>query len=391
MKSVLHVALIAPNGYSNAGLMKGFFDAGFSEYHLFDFQRITFEFDRETMRRMLIQEADRLKPDMIFMQIQGSDILDIATFMHLSEISFTVNYTFDKRSKEQSEWLYNLPFYIGLLCLSNQEDVQECKNRGYNNVMVLQSSADPEVYKPAEGMERKGIIFIGNNFMNTNIEFPLSKERVEMVEFLKKEFPDQFKVYGNNWSESKLTTQKEEIEILQSAEIVINQNNFDAELYTSDRMWRTMLCGAFCLTKYSKGVEGWLEYGEDDARLLTWKTLDELKDKISFYLSHPEMAIKQANIIREYAMKNHTWGARIKQILTFIQGNIMDLQAYAIPIPSGTDLCMKFGAHVIDGVIPGSSDERFNDRLCNCGKLRFVWEECGCANKEYQLRAHENI
>lgn len=379
MKSVLHVALIAPNGYSNEGMMKGFFGAGFTEYHLFDFQLKTFDTDRDTMRRMLIQEAERIKPDMVFMQIQGSDILDIATFKRLSEISFTVNYTFDIRTKEQTEWLYNLAPILGLICFSNQRDVDECNRREYSNAMVLQSSADPDIYKPSEGVQRKGVVFIGNNFMNTNHQFPLSKDRAEMVEFLQKEFPDDFAVYGNNWGNSKLVDQKKEIDIYQSAAIVINQNNFDAELYTSDRLWRAVFCGSLCFTKHFKGVERLFDmYNQVEC----WNTFGELKRLIYHYLTHPKSATRNASSAREHALANHTWASRIKEMLNFIGPVQKKVNANA---------CLSFGAHVIDGTIPTPADQHFDGRTCDCNKLIWRWEQCECGNKEFQLRAHENI
>src|ERR1700734_3195693 len=181
MKSVFHIGLIGP-GYSNKGLMDGFLAAGFSDYKMFDFQLHRFQYGKEKMEEMLIEEAKKMKPDMIFMQVQGSEFLTFATFRTLSKIAFTVNYSFDIRSKEQTEWLYALAPHLGLICFSNQRDVDECKSRGYKNTMCLQSSCDMDIYKP--GGIRSGAVFIGNNFLNTNIEFPLSKDRAEMVSML---------------------------------------------------------------------------------------------------------------------------------------------------------------------------------------------------------------
>lgn len=53
--------------------------------------------------------------------------------------------------------------------------------------------------------------------------------------------------------------------------------------------------------------------------------------------------------------------------------------------------CNKAGAHVIGGVIPGPFDEKYNNRICDCGKLKWTWESCGCQLQEWQLRAQENI
>lgn len=380
MKSLLHVALIAPNGYSNAGLMKGFFDAGFTEYHLFDFQLKTFETDRDTMRRMLIQEAERLKPDMIFMQIQGSDILDIATFKRLSEISFTVNYTFDIRTKEQTEWLYNLAPMLGLICFSNQRDVDECNSRGHRNSMVLQSSCDMDVYVPRRFVLTPNFVsFIGNNYFNTNMPFPLSEERVSVVNRLRGRFGKSFGVWGMGWENSQMTTPGQESKIYDTSSIAINHNNFREKLYTSDRIWRIMASGVFCLTSYFEGIETLFTRGE---HLDWWHDVDELESKVGYYLLYPEIANQIAVNGTRHVRITHTWTSRIKEMLNFIG---------PVQKKVNSNACLSFGAHVIDATIPTPADQHFDGRTCSCKKLIWRWKECGCVNKEYQLMAEENI
>lgn len=378
MKSVLHIALIAPGGYSNTGIMNGFLASGFSSYNLFDFQLHIYNNDKETMRRMLIQEAEKVKPDLIFCQIQSSEILDLPTWHTLSQMAFTVNYTFDIRTKEQTQWLYNIAPVLGLLCFSNQRDVYECGLRGHGNSMVLQSSVDMDVYKTGY-KERSGIVFIGNNFKNTNHQFPLSDDRVEMVSFLKEQFQNKFHVYGSNWGGSKITTQKEEIEIYQSALIAISHNNFDEELYTSDRIWRIMATGSLCLTKYFKGID---RIFNRDLHLDWWESLEELRYKASYYLSHPERAMEKAANGMEFVRGNHNWTCRIAEMMQHVK---------RLKPENKSEACMKAGAHVIDGVIPEPFHEQFDGRTCDCGKLLWKWTECGCQDKTFQLRAQENI
>jgi hypothetical protein len=383
MRSVLIVALVGP-GYSAKPLMDAFLSNGFNECHVFDYQLNRFEFGKEMMQQQLIRMAEQLKPDMIWMQIQGSDVIDLETFQAIQRIAFTVNFTFDIRINEQTQWLYNLVPHIGLVCFSNQEDVDECIRRGYKNCMVLQSSADSDVYKPA-GIMRKGIVFVGNNFCNTNMEFPLSKERVAMVNFLQQEFPDDFKVYGNNWDGSKLISQKEEVAIYQSAAIVINQNNFDRTLYTSDRIWRAMMCGALCLTKYFCGIE---KMFTRHLHLDWWHTLEELKQKINYYLSDlGKAALIGQSIGVQHVLDNHTWTARVKEMMAFIE----NLQP---AIVDERNACIRAGGHVINGVIPGlggDEDVKYKGMPCDCGKLRGDWYLCDCGNKQYQFRWVENI
>lgn len=381
MKRILHVALVGPS-YSAAGLMKGFLGAGFSEYFMFDYWLKIYEFGKEKMREMLIQEAERLKPDMIFCQIQSSDILDVDTFKALAKISFVVNYTFDIRSNEHTQWLYDLVPEVGLVCFSNQYDVDECNRRGYQNAMVLQSAADVDVYKPARHeriSQQDGIVFVGNNFLNTMMPFPKSKERSDMVEMLLAEWGTYFKVYGMGWY-GKVVNPKEEVEVYQNSFIAINQNNFRAPGYTSDRLWRILSTGCFCLTEYFEGIEKMFTNGEE---LVWWKSLGELKALIGYYIANADISFKIATNGMSAILTRHTWKNRIEEMITFIRSlNKID------PIA-----CATKGAHVIGGVIPESSTnpQDFHDKPCDCGKLRYKYEQCECGNKPWQLRAYENV
>jgi spore maturation protein CgeB len=380
MKSVFHIGLIAP-GYDNRAFVKAFFDNGFTSYNVFDYQRMSFEFGREQMRRILLEEASKVKPDMIFAHIQAGDILDAETWRELSKISFVVNYTFDIRSVEQSEWLYELCSIIGLVCVSNKRDAKMCKDRGYSNVLHVHSSADFEIYKqiPVSNDTDGKIAFIGNNYVGTNLEFPNAQERFDMVSRLSEKYKEDFQVYGLGWAGSKMVFGSEELAVYTNCSIAINQNNFSEPGYTSDRLWRIMGSGAFCLTSYFEGIEDIFIKGQ---HLDWWKSIDELEPLIEYYLSNP----LRRNIVRiqgSYLVtNNYTWSNRIQQIM---EHPIVQQQN------DKKGNCDRVGAHVVDGIIPGVTDQQFDNRVCDCEKLLFQWTECGCAIKEYQLRATQNI
>lgn len=382
MKTILHCALIAPGGYSNKPFIEAFLNNGFAEYHCFDFQLQSYTFGRDVMRRMLIHEAEKIKPDMIFMQIQGSDILDLETFRALSKIAFTVNYTFDIRTNEQTQWLYDLAEHVGLVCFSNQDDADECNRRGHDNAMVIQSSCDMDVYKPMALSSRPLISFVGSNYLNTSTPFPRSGERWEMVRRLKKRYGEMFSLFGPWWSESRLTHPGQDVNIHSASLIGINHNNFRQKLYTSDRLWRIMATGAMCLTSYFPGIETMFDRYR---HLDWWETLDELEGKIDHYLDEPEKTKWIAENGMNHVRENHTWTARVNEMMAFIK----TIEAPEVEVYYA-DACLKAGAHVIDGQIPGEMDEHLAGKPCACGKLKGVWVECGCAEKKYQFRWAEN-
>lgn len=383
MKSILHVALISPGGYTAEPFMRAFMNNGFNDYQMFDWQFHKFNSGQETMKQMLIEKAAQMKPDVIFMHIQNSESVDVETYRRLSKISFVVNYTFDCRNNEKTQWLYNLVPILGLVCFSNQDDVDECVRRGHDNAMVLQSSFDDGIYKPSSESSRNGIVFIGNNTENTNLEFERAKERREMVDFLSYSYPSDFSVYGIGWAKSQFINPKEEVAIYQKALIVINHNHFERELYTSDRLWRAMACGPLVLTKYFKGIEKMFSRGE---YLDWWSSFEELKQRVDYYTRNPAQTKLMSIRGSQQVLLKHTWTARIKEMMDFIK----TLKAGTFEV----DPCIKAGAHVIGGVIPGQGGDeeaKYKDVPCDCGKLRGDWHLCECGSKQYQFRWIQNM
>lgn len=374
MNSVLHCSLIAPNGYSNEPFLKAFLDNGFTTYHCFDYQLQSFEYGREKMRENLLKLADYTKPDLIFLHVQSSEVLDYDTVIKLSAIGFTVLYTFDCRTTEQTEWMYNYAKHLGLVCFSNQDDVQECMRRGIMNTMVVQSSCDMDKYRKLDHkVPNIDILFIGGNYVNTNLLFPLAEEREDMIKFLSDTYGDGFTVMGMGRVGSRLVISGEEIAVYNECKIAISHNNFNKHLYTSDRLWRIMATGTFCLTRYFDGIE---KLFTRKVHLDWWHNFDELKEKIDYYLANPEEREQIAGNGMHLVRNNHTWSDRVNEIA---------LRINQIK-PKGED-CRD--AHRVKGELP--TEERHGGKVCDCGKYRYEWEECGCTDKHMEIRMYQNI
>lgn len=307
---VLHCAMHSPQ-YSSEGITKGFEQNGY-EVIQFNWQPERFSNGIDGMRRKLLFMAEANMPDLIFLHIQVPDVLDIETVKKLQQISPVVNYTFDVRNPDKSQWLYDIAPHITLSCFACQEDIDYCRSIGVNNVCLIQSSADYDIYKKLPlNEERKGVVFIGNNHLNTNLEFPLAQERFDMVELLEKAFPNDFKCYGMKWKQSQYINPQDEINIYNRSLISVCQNNFDRVGYSSDRLFRSMACGTMVLTKYVKGLEKLFERG---VHLDWWENFTELHWLISNYLKDSDEAKAIGESGRIFVIENHTWSNRIAEV-----------------------------------------------------------------------------
>jgi hypothetical protein len=319
MKKVLHIALIAPQ-YTADGIKKGFVDNGY-EYVQFNWQSERFNFGIEGMEKHLVEKSLSERPDLIFIHIQHDEVLekvlDETTLQILNNIGFVVNYTFDVRVPEEMEAMYRIAGKVGLTLFASHEDVFECKARGIENVEVMQSSVDMNWYKKIEIEKKYDVSFIGNNYLNTNLNFELPRERYDMVKFLEKNYGNKFLCQGMNWETSKVVNPQEEIEIYNQSKIAINQNNFDRIGYTSDRLWRIMACGCFCLTKHFIGIENFFVRG---VHLDWWEDLDQLKELIDFYLDDNDKRNWIAESGMDLVRAQHSWTNRIAELKKLVDG-----------------------------------------------------------------------
>jgi len=137
-----------------------------------------------------------------------------------------------------------------------------------------------------------------------------------MVHALAKRYGKQFKVYGSNWpGYSPEFNQEEEAKIYRACKIAINLSHFDYSRYSSDRLYRLMGAGAFCLSHNYKDIAMEFEVGK---HLDVWNDIPQLMSSIDHYLEHADDRIKIAKAGCMHVHANHLWSNRVKQLMTMI-------------------------------------------------------------------------
>lgn len=322
MKKVLHIGINAPQ-YTNSGHKKGFEQLDY-EYYFFDWQHARFENgDIAVVRRGMIDMAEKVRPDLIFLQIQTKNVIDAETARLLQAIAPTVNFTCDVR--EDIDWYIEVGQLISLTCFGSYEDVYKFRRKmstlmpmvskqGTGNCALVQSSCDMDIYHPLTVHEKDlDIVFIGNNYVGTNLDFPLAQERQDMIQFLYDTYGGKFRAYGLGQKIARMVQSDEENRIYNRAKIAISHNNFDRAGYTSDRMWKIMASGCFCISKYSTGFDDIFKNSGQ------WKTFSELKSCIDFWLRYEGDRDMCKGYIRENIIQHHTWRNRFEEILSILE------------------------------------------------------------------------
>ena len=266
---ILHVGLMVDG--KNVGLAKELKQAS-TFYHEISTG------DRDLQSKIL-NAIGQHKFDFAFFQIQTPGIVHPKIFQDINNKGiFTVNWSGDCRTGTPTWYLQtnaNLTLY------SNERDVNNTRAAGLKSDF-LQIGIDPNIFNlHDEKRNHNKVVFMGNNYAN---QFPLGRERNVLSDML---VNGGYAVYGNGYRGAKGSlngNQLEESIVYNNSDIAINHSHYNDDRYTSDRMFRIMGSGCFCLSHHYQGIEKDFEVGK---HLDTYRTFKEMNDKINFYLANP--------------------------------------------------------------------------------------------------------
>jgi hypothetical protein len=114
-------------------------------------------------------------------------------------------------------------------------------------------------------------------------------------------------------------------EFYSQSKLVLGGSDFDHELYTSNRFFVALGCGACYVTKKFKGIE---LLAENRKHLLWFETKEELFEIIDYYLSHDSEREKIRQAAEKLAMEKHTYESRIRDILDITEGRVPGFRGF---------------------------------------------------------------
>jgi len=220
------------------------------------------------------------KPDLVFMQIQAENVVSNDIIREMGKQSVVINWTGDMRNSTPT-WMFNTGATVS--CFSNMRDVRFMTTKSYA-AEFLQIGIDPEIFKYWPGTTGNDVVFMANNYGH----FPLSGLRRNSGNLLKQKYGNRCSIFGNGWkpADGNLNgNQRGEAEYYSASNIGINISHFDVDRYSSDRIFRIMASGCFCLSHHYAGIENDFKVGY---HLDTFRTPKEMLDKVSYYLENSE-------------------------------------------------------------------------------------------------------
>jgi len=311
---VFHVGITAPT-YSSDAIYKSFNDV-FGDVLYFDWQFHRYNYGTEVMRKILLKEVTEYKPDIIFLHLNhNSEVLIFENYEELSKLGIVITYTEDVR--DDISWFKKILSFVGLSIFTNVDDVEELNSgQPVKKAAYLPVSYNNHWYKKQLPTTKNygEIVFIGNNYVNTNTGFPKAQERQDMIAALKKEFGDKFQAYGRGQENEALNPQQA-VECYNNAKIAITHNNFTRKGYQSDRGLNSMGCGCFTLMNYYED-----SMKDFNGASVSWITIGDLISQCKFYLNNEATRNLFSELQYNNVIQFHTWKQRAESIKKLIYG-----------------------------------------------------------------------
>lgn len=282
------------------------------------FAHVLDRLDLAVINQRMLSLADEARPDVAI--ITGGHRISARTIRQLKDRGIhTVLWTIDAPVHFQPI-VAAAPLYDHIFC-QGTEAIELFEKAGIRGARWLPMACDPEFHHPvkpvAEGDDRYAadISFVGSYY----------PERAELFEMLS-DF--EIAIWGPGWEQlspaSSLqkrvrgghTTPDGWLKIYGGSKIVLAAHYHDPlsrfPVYqASPRIFEALACGAFVICDDQRDVFSLFKDGED---LVKFHDVADLREKIDFYLHHPDDRKKIADTGMRNVVGNHTYLHRIQEL-----------------------------------------------------------------------------
>lgn len=247
---------------------------------------------------------------------EGNDEIDIAFVLRgladynvdNSNINLMWNISHPERVSKEEYEKYDYVF------ISSEKYANKLANQVNTNVASLLQCTDPEVfYREMDNDISDEILFVG-------ITRGVYREIVKDV--LKTNH--EVSVYGKEWEEfidekyikGQFIPNEELHKYYSSCKILLNDHWKDMkdEDFPSNRLFDALACGTFVISDKIPSAETLFE-----GSIVTYDGVDDLNEKIEYYLNHEEERKKLAQKGQKIVLKNHTFDKRVEEILAALK------------------------------------------------------------------------
>ncbi len=342
---------VTTTGYEiDKNFYETFKDLGF-ETIKFNSTEHNIKFGKKKTDEILIELVNTNKPDVIFTFLNKYEISK-NTFKKIKAKSISLAWFADDHWRYNIYSKYMAPFFD--YCLTTSKTAFEhYKRDGFGNVIKTQWAANPRYYKNLDLEKIYDVSFIGykygirphiintikNNRINIKVfgkgwtELPVRKKINKKIKGIFKintlrelsffeQILNKFQVTSffkpQKENESKFISFSKLVRLYNISKINLNLAESSANekiLQIKGRNFEIPMCGGLILTKYIPELTEYYDIGEE---IICYENLNDLINKINYFLKHEEEREDVAKRGYERSIKEHTYEKRFKTIFNEI-------------------------------------------------------------------------
>lgn len=228
-------------------------------------------------------------------------------------------------------WRNFAPYYDFFFVIQKEPFLEELASVGVANSCYLPMAALPTFHHPMDlspiDQKKYGsdISFLGAGYPNRRVAFR------QLTQF-------QFKIWGNDWDndcllrpniqcDGKRISPEDAVKIYNGTKININLHSYIKHKplvsngdFVNPRTFEIASCGAFQLVDQRQLLSELFLENE----IATFTTIEELQEKIQYFLEHPEERFVIAERGRRRVLTEHTYQQRMKDLLSYISEHVVD-------------------------------------------------------------------
>ena len=308
----------------------------FDNISYFDYMDNYHQFGKERMNEMLLDVVNKEKPDFMFCVLSNEE-LDKDIIKYISEKTDTVTFNWFC----DDDWRFDIYSRYWAPCFNyvsttSKEAYYKYKKIGYDNAFMTQWACNHFYYQKLNLIEKYEVTFIGlphgnrrewvNNIISsginlrywgyrwkeipTNIFFKGFWFFPKRIKFLKKLYEKTI----SNIKNSTRISQEDMIKVFNQSKINLNlsMSSDKKTVELKGRNFEIPGCGSFLLTGYAPHLEEYYEIGKE---VVCFDSLEDLKEKINYYLKNEEEREKIALAGYLRTINEHTYERRFSEIL----------------------------------------------------------------------------
>ncbi|MCX8042924.1 MAG: glycosyltransferase [Desulfobacterota bacterium] len=287
-------------------------------------KKILCDLFQHLVSEMIVASCAERRPDIVLCLAQAP--LSLHALDRLRESGITSAFWFVEDFRHMQYWKQYAPAYDFYFTIQKGEFFEQLKHLGTHNYAYLPVAAAPEIHKPLQlnpderAYYGSDLSFLGAGYYNRQCMFR------GLLDF-------DFKIWGTEWDRQSILWQRvqkngerinseESVKIFNATKININLHSsayyegIDPEGdFINPRTFEIAACGAFQLVDERREIDAFFLRNKE---IVTFSSLEDLREKAQYYLYHPEERQKIARAARQRIINEHTYEHRMRELCAFI-------------------------------------------------------------------------